>query len=47
LENPGIDGRIIPVLKQILNEGVDWIHLAEDMDQRQAPVNMGMILKVP
>jgi thiamine phosphate synthase YjbQ (UPF0047 family) len=40
-----MDGRII--LKQILNEGEDWIHLAEDKDQWQAHVNMAMNLKVP
>jgi hypothetical protein len=40
-----MDGRII--LKQILNESVDWIHLAEDKDQWQAQVNMVMNLNVP
>jgi hypothetical protein len=27
--------------------GVDWIHLAQDRDQRRAPVNTVMNLRVP
>jgi hypothetical protein len=28
-------------------EGMDWIHLAQDMDQGRAPVNTVMKLQVP
>jgi hypothetical protein len=31
-------------LKEMVWEGVDWIHLAEDQDQWQALVNTVMIL---
>jgi len=34
-------------LKEIGWESVDWIHLAQDKDQWQAPLNMVMILQVP
>jgi hypothetical protein len=34
-------------LKQIRWEGVDWIHLAQDMDQWLAVVNTEMNLRVP
>jgi hypothetical protein len=46
LEDPGVDGRII--LEWILGwEVVKWIHLAEDKDQLQTPVNTVMDLQVP
>jgi hypothetical protein len=48
LEDLGIDGRII--LKQILGkrlEGMDWIHLAQDMDWWWFLVSMIMNLWAP
>jgi hypothetical protein len=33
--------------REIGLEGVDWIHLAQDRDQRRALVNMVMNLPVP
>ena len=40
LEDPGVDGRII--LKWVLeklDQGMDWIDLAQDKDSRRALVN--------
>jgi hypothetical protein len=34
-------------LREIGWEGVDWMHVAEDMDQLQALVNTVMNLRVP
>jgi hypothetical protein len=34
-------------LMEIEWEGVDWIHLAQDIDQWQDPVNTVMNLRVP
>jgi hypothetical protein len=34
-------------LKEIGWGGMDWIHLAQDMDQWMALVNMVMILQIP
>jgi hypothetical protein len=34
-------------LREIECEGMDWIHLAQDRDQRQSLVNMVMKLEVP
>jgi hypothetical protein len=34
-------------LREIEWEGVDWMHLAQDMDQWWADVNTVMILRVP
>jgi hypothetical protein len=34
-------------LREMRWEGVNWIHLAQDKDQWQAPVNTIMNLKVP
>jgi hypothetical protein len=48
LEDLGEDGRIL--FKWILKigwEGVDWIHLDEDMAQWLAFVNMTVNLRVP
>jgi hypothetical protein len=35
------------IIKEILREGVDWIHLAHNIDQSRALVNMVMNLRVP
>jgi len=34
-------------LREIGWEGVDWIHMAQDRDWWQAPVNMVMNLQIP
>jgi len=34
-------------LREIRQEGVDWMHLAKDRDQWSAPVNMVKNLQVP
>jgi hypothetical protein len=34
-------------LKEILSDGVDWIHLAQDREKWQAVVNAVMNLQVP
>jgi hypothetical protein len=34
-------------LRKTEGEGVDWLHLAQDMDQWRAVVNMVMNLQVP
>jgi uncharacterized protein (DUF2342 family) len=34
-------------LSEIVWEGVDWMHLAQDLDQWQAFVNMVLKLQVP
>jgi hypothetical protein len=34
-------------LREIGEEGMDWIDLAQDRDQWRAPVNMVMNLRVP
>jgi hypothetical protein len=34
-------------LREIWWEGVDWIHLAQDRDQRWALVNAVMNLRIP
>jgi hypothetical protein len=33
-------------LREIVWEGVEWIHLAQDTDQQQAVVNMMMNLRI-
>jgi hypothetical protein len=34
-------------LKEMGYDGVDWIHLTQDMDQWQAFINTGINLRVP
>jgi hypothetical protein len=34
-------------LREVEQEGVDWIHLSQDRDQWRAVVNMVMNLRVP
>jgi hypothetical protein len=44
LEDLGVDGGIYIVmdLKEIICEGVDWIHVAQDGDQRWTVANTGI-----
>jgi hypothetical protein len=42
----GVDGKIM-TRREIEWKGVDWIHLAQDRDQRRAVVNTVMNLRVP
>jgi hypothetical protein len=48
LENPGVDGKIILewILREIGWEGSDWMHMAQDTDQRRPVVNTVLILRV-
>jgi hypothetical protein len=48
-ENLGVDGRtnIKIVVKEIVCEDVDWIHLAQDWVRCRAIVNTVMNLRVP
>ena len=48
MKDPGVDGKII--LKWIferLDEGIDWINLAQDRDRWRAVVYKLMNLRVP
>jgi hypothetical protein len=47
-EDVGVDGRITSewILKKLV-EGMDWIHLPKDRDQRWDLVNTVMNLQVP
>jgi len=49
LEDIGIDGRIIlrQIQKKYEREGVDWIHLVQDMYVKRNVVNTVMNLHVP
>jgi hypothetical protein len=49
LEDLGVDGEIIleGILREIRQEGVDWINLAQDRDQWRAVVNIVMNRRVP
>ena len=48
LEGLGIDGRMLKwIFKAVGWEGVDRIHLAQDVDKQQAAVNTVMNLLVP
>jgi hypothetical protein len=47
LEELGIDGNIILDLGEIVWEGVNWIHMAQDREQWWALVNVVMNLWVP
>jgi hypothetical protein len=41
------DDSIQMYLKETGKHGVDWVHLDQDRDQRQALVNMAISLQVP
>jgi hypothetical protein len=41
------EGNIRVDLREIVWDGVDWIHLAQNRDKRRALVNMVMNLRVP
>jgi hypothetical protein len=48
LEDPCVDGKIMWVdLREIGQEGVDWMHMVQDNNQLWVLVNMVMSLCVP
>ena len=48
VEDPGVDGRIrLKSIFRKLDEGINWIDLAQDRDRWQAVVNVLINLRVP
>jgi hypothetical protein len=48
LEDPGVDGRIrLKSIFRKLDEGINWIDLAQDRDRWQAVMNVLINLRVP
>jgi hypothetical protein len=47
VEDLGVDGRILKLIKKWMGRGMDWIDKAQDNDMLLALVNAVMNLRVP